>query len=188
MATKVYNTSGQPIYDVRVHWLDAGSGVQVGVEDKLWTIGPGQERRIDRPVPDNVAPSDFTVVAYFRDSAALRWTLTTAGHLATVEPSLQAGAPLIATTALSRSPYSTKHGASEAQVVTRPADRADSATLNAAIRYGMDRRKTRRTALPSLGRLGSRRRRGNPQRVYHRRAQPTCRRHHQRRPVPHHQY
>jgi membrane protein implicated in regulation of membrane protease activity len=42
VATKVYNTSGQPIYDVRVHWLDAGSGVQVGVEDKLWTIGPAR--------------------------------------------------------------------------------------------------------------------------------------------------
>ncbi|SRR6266566_228592 len=30
LAAAVHNTSGQPVYDVRVHWVDLGSGTQAG--------------------------------------------------------------------------------------------------------------------------------------------------------------
>jgi hypothetical protein len=110
LAAAVHNTSGQPVYDVRVHWVDLDSGTQAGAEDELGTIGPGEQRRIDRTVPGTVAPADFTLVAYFRDAAAFRWTLTPAGHLGTIDPDLPPGAPEIAIRAVFESPFLATEG------------------------------------------------------------------------------
>jgi hypothetical protein len=100
IAAEVHNTSGQPVYDVRVHWVDWGKGSQTGAEDQLGTIGPGLYKGAQRTVPAGTAEHQFIPVAYFRDAAGLRWTVLADGHLAPVDASLQAGAPLIATTAV----------------------------------------------------------------------------------------
>jgi hypothetical protein len=99
----VFNTSGQPIYDVRIHWVDAGAGTQNGAEAMLGTVGPGEQGGpTQRAVPVNTTPDDFQPVAYFRDAAGDRWTVLTDGHLAPVGPRLQQGQPLIATTAIAQ--------------------------------------------------------------------------------------
>ena len=101
VAATVHNSGGQPIYDVRVHWVDVGAGVQAGCEDLLGTIGPGEQHQSQRGAPGGfVIPDNFVPVAYFRDAAGLRWTLTPAGQLEQADPLLPAGAPLIATGAI----------------------------------------------------------------------------------------
>jgi hypothetical protein len=95
VAVTVHNTSNQPIYAVRVHWMDLNSATQAGEVDRLGTIGPLSEMRTSRVGPDNVLPRRFAPVVFFRDTAAQRWTVTRAGHLASVDPKLEDGAPLI---------------------------------------------------------------------------------------------
>jgi hypothetical protein len=100
----VHNTSGQPVYDVRVHWVDAGKESQAGAEDPLGTLGPGDHSSVRRTVPDGTIEGEFMPVAYFRDAAGLRWTVTPGGQLRPVPPELIAGAPVIATNAISQLP------------------------------------------------------------------------------------
>jgi hypothetical protein len=99
---KVHNTGSQPVYDVRVHWVDAAKGSQAGGESVLGTIVPGWSDATRRDLPDGTAPEDFIPVVYFRDAALLRWTLLPDGQLDEVDPGLPAGAPAIATTAVAR--------------------------------------------------------------------------------------
>lgn len=47
----VHNSGKQPVYDVRVHWVDASSGVQAGAEDKLATIAPSIKKTPGEPCP-----------------------------------------------------------------------------------------------------------------------------------------
>lgn len=98
VAATVHNAGGSPIYDVRVHWVNAGDPVvQAGCEERLGTIGPGEQQRSLRDAPGGfVIPDNFSPIAYFRDAAGLRWTLTTEGQLEQVDPLLPAGAALIA--------------------------------------------------------------------------------------------
>lgn len=95
----VHNTGSQPVYDVRVHWVDAGKNSQAGAEDWLGTVPPGATHPARRDLPAGTEPGDFRPVVYFRDAAGLRWTLLADGHLAEVDPAVPAGAPAIATTA-----------------------------------------------------------------------------------------
>jgi hypothetical protein len=92
----VHNVSDQPVYDLRVHWMAGDAGVQAGLEDQLGTLGPRDRRPTVRPVPPAVTTEQFSVIAYFRDAAGARWTLTPDGQLAPVPAALDVGAPLIA--------------------------------------------------------------------------------------------
>jgi hypothetical protein len=98
----VHNSGRQPIYDVRVHWIDSGGGAQAGAEDVLGTLAPENEREITRDLPAGVDYEHLIPVAYFRDAAGLRWTLLPDGHLDEVDKLLPAGAPMIATKAVAR--------------------------------------------------------------------------------------
>jgi hypothetical protein len=100
---EVHNTGGQPIYDVRVQWVDAAKGSQAGAEDVLGTLPPGDTRAVRRDLPSGTAPGDFTPVVYFRDAALLCWTLLADGQLGEVDPAAPPGAPVIAITAVMRS-------------------------------------------------------------------------------------
>jgi hypothetical protein len=100
LVVSVHNTSEQPIYDLRIHWVDWAAKVQAGVEDKRDTLGPGNTTEADRELPDNVTVGQFRAIAYFRDAAGLRWTLTADGKLKPVPPDLRPGASLIATGAV----------------------------------------------------------------------------------------
>jgi hypothetical protein len=97
----VHNVSGLPVYDARVHWV-AANGAQAGAEDQLGTLGPHSEASTRRSLGSIVPSSaeELAVVAYFRDAAGERWTLTPDGKLASVSPLLPAGAPQIATMAI----------------------------------------------------------------------------------------
>jgi hypothetical protein len=97
VSVTVHNTSEQPIYDLRVHWIADTPAVQVGAEDLRGTLGPHEEVRAEREIPEGVAPEHFTAVACFRDAAGARWTLGPLGDLDPVPVGLVAGAPLIAT-------------------------------------------------------------------------------------------
>jgi hypothetical protein len=98
----VHNASDRPVYDVRIHYLTLPDCVQAGTEDSLGTLGP-QDRTapVQRDVP-NGPVEQFIAIAYFRDAAGLRWTVTPNGLLASVDAELRAGAPLIATRAAER--------------------------------------------------------------------------------------
>ena len=93
----VHNTSEQPVYDLRIHWVDWATTVQAGADDQLGTLRPGDTAGSERELPGNATVGQFHAVAYFRDAAGLRWTLTTDGQLKPVPPGLRAGASLIAT-------------------------------------------------------------------------------------------
>jgi hypothetical protein len=99
----VHNTSGQPVYDVRVHWWNANHGAQADHAELLGAIGPGQDRRTDRQVPDGHGAANYIPVAYFRDAAGLGWTVLPDGHLDPVDTGLVAGSSWIATIALMHS-------------------------------------------------------------------------------------
>lgn len=99
---RVHNTGSQPIYDVRVQWVDAAKGSQAGAEDALGTLPPGGTHSARRDLPGGTAPGDFIPVVYFRDAATLRWTLLADGQLGEVDPAVPPGAPVIATTAVMR--------------------------------------------------------------------------------------
>lgn len=92
-----HNTSEQPVYDLGIHWVDWATTAQAGAADQLGTLGPGDNAESERELPGNVIIGRFHAVAYFRDAAGLRWTLTTDGQLKPVPPSLLAGASLIGT-------------------------------------------------------------------------------------------
>jgi hypothetical protein len=96
----VHNTSQQPVYDLRIHWVDAATKVQAGIEDQRGTLGPSDTAESEREIPGNVTVGQFHAVAYFRDAAGLRWTLTTDGQLQRVPSDLRTGAPSIATGAV----------------------------------------------------------------------------------------
>lgn len=82
----VYNASPQPIYDVRVMWMDARNLKEIGDSDFLRTIRPGEHRIAEKELPPG-SPSDAAIpVAYFRDVAGRRWTLLQDGYLDRVEP------------------------------------------------------------------------------------------------------
>ncbi len=98
----VHNTGSQPIYDVRVHWVDARTVSQGGSEDQLGTIPPGQDGTAKRDLPDGTAELHLVAVAYFRDAAGLRWTLMADGQLGEADPAAPPGAPVIAITAVMR--------------------------------------------------------------------------------------
>ncbi len=109
VAVTVHNTSEQPVYDLRIHWVDWATAVQAGGDDQRGTLGPGGTAESVRELPHNVTVGQFHAVAYFRDAAGLRWILTIDGQLKPVPPDLRAGASLIATgAAASGVPNSTK--------------------------------------------------------------------------------
>jgi hypothetical protein len=95
----MHNTGDRPVYDVRIHWVSLNPPAQAGVEDQLGTLGPHGRMDRERPVPDAVAIEQFKPIAYFRDAAGLRWTVTPNGYVAPVDQALVAGAPLIGTNA-----------------------------------------------------------------------------------------
>lgn len=80
----VHNTGDRPVYDVRIHWVDRGTGTPVGVEDQAGTVGPGGSAEQERAVSGG------------------RWTVTPNGSLAPVGSELAPGAPQIATFAAAR--------------------------------------------------------------------------------------
>jgi hypothetical protein len=98
----VHNTSGQPIYDLRIHWVTWDPVRQAGLEGRLGTLGPGEKVGTPRDLPPDASIGQCTTVAYFRDAAGARWTLAPTGQLEPVPADLPAGAPLIATEAASR--------------------------------------------------------------------------------------
>lgn len=82
----IYNASPQPIYDVRVMWVDARDLTEAGDRDFLRTIRPGEHGVAEKELPPG-SPSDAAIpVAYFRDAAGHRWTLLQDGYLDRVEP------------------------------------------------------------------------------------------------------
>lgn len=97
VAVTVHNTSEQPVYDLRIHWVDWTTTAQAGGDDQRGTLGPGDAAASKRELPGNVTVGQFHAVAYFRDAAGLRWTLTPDGQLKPVPPGLRAGASSIAT-------------------------------------------------------------------------------------------
>jgi hypothetical protein len=99
----VHNTSHQPVYDVRVHWVDSATGAQSGAENNLGTIPPGDDKRASRQFDDVAATERFTSVVYFRDAMTVPWTVLADGHLDEADPAAPPGAPVIATTAMMRS-------------------------------------------------------------------------------------
>jgi hypothetical protein len=54
----VHNTGTQPVYDVRVHWVDAGKGSQAGGVDVLGTVPPGGTHPARRDLPAGTAQDD----------------------------------------------------------------------------------------------------------------------------------
>src|SRR5689334_17670964 len=84
----VHNSSEQPVYDLRVHWVCGHEAVQAGSEDLLGTLGPQSEKQVKRDVPDAMTLEQFGPVAYFRDAAGARWTLLTDGRLEPVPANL----------------------------------------------------------------------------------------------------
>ena len=105
MDAAVHNTSAQPIYSVKINWMNLDSAVQSGEVDRLVTIAPGGHKSVSRPAPDGLNPYRFSPVVAFRDAAAQRWTITRGGHLAPVDPALPEGAPLVGVTAVKESPF-----------------------------------------------------------------------------------
>jgi len=82
----IFNASPQPIYDVRVMWVDARDLKEAGDCDFLHTIRPGEHRVAEKELPPG-SPSDTAIpVAYFRDALGRRWTLLQDGYLDRVEP------------------------------------------------------------------------------------------------------
>jgi hypothetical protein len=101
----VYNTSAQPVYSVKIHWINLDSATQLGDVDRLGTIAPGGHRSASRPAPDGLNPYRFSPVISFRDAAAERWTMTRGGYLAPVDPALPEGAPEVGERAVRESPF-----------------------------------------------------------------------------------
>ncbi len=99
---RIHNAGGQPLYDVRVHWVAADTGVQAGAEDVLGNIAPGQEGDAERELPLGTEELQLLPVAYFGDAAGIRWTLLDNGELNEVDATYPAGAPPIATDAVAR--------------------------------------------------------------------------------------
>ena len=99
---EVHNTGHQPIYDVRIKWVDAAKGSQAGADDVRGTLPPGDTHTARRDLPSGTAPGDFIPVVYFRDAALLCWTLLADGQLGEVDPAAPPGAPVIAITAVMR--------------------------------------------------------------------------------------
>lgn len=102
VSASVHNTGLQPVYDVRVHWVDAAKGSQAGDADIIGTLPPGGDRQVERVVPDSTVQDQLVPVVFFRDATGLRWTLLADGRLEEYTGPLPAGAPLIATTAADR--------------------------------------------------------------------------------------
>jgi hypothetical protein len=82
----IYNASPQPIYDVRVMWMDARDLKEAGDLDFLHTIRPGEHGVAERELPPGGRSDAAIPVAYFRDAAGRRWTLLQDGYLDRVEP------------------------------------------------------------------------------------------------------
>ncbi len=102
---EVHNMSTQPIYGVKIHWIDLDSNVQMGDADRIGVVGPGSYKSTSRSVPDGVHPYRLCPILAFRDAAEQRWTRTRAGHLAPIDPALRDGSPLVGVTAVKESPY-----------------------------------------------------------------------------------
>jgi hypothetical protein len=101
----VHNTSAQPIYGVKIHWMNLDSATQAGEVDRLGTIRPGGSGQLSRPVPGDIPQERFAPIVFFRDAAAQRWTLTRMGYLAHVDSGLPDAAPVIGTKAVTQSPF-----------------------------------------------------------------------------------
>jgi hypothetical protein len=100
---EIHNTGSQPVYDVRIHWVDAAKGSQAGEASAGTTLTPTSTYSGIQMLPAGTAPSDFIPVVYFRDAAGVGWTLLADGHLYEVDPAIPPGAPVIATAAVARS-------------------------------------------------------------------------------------
>jgi hypothetical protein len=92
IAVTVHNSGKQPVYDVRVHWIDSSFDVQAGAEDKLGTIAPLNKCTARRILPAGSTESPLIPVAYFRDAAGVRWTMLDNGKFDEVDPTHPAGA------------------------------------------------------------------------------------------------
>jgi hypothetical protein len=63
VAVTVHNTSKQPVYDLRIHWVDWATAVQAGGDDQRGTLGPGGTAESERELPGNVTIGQFHAVA-----------------------------------------------------------------------------------------------------------------------------
>jgi hypothetical protein len=106
----VHNTSEQPVYDVRVHFVTGDPVAQAGAEDMLGVLAPRKTAETKRPVPGGTRLANFGAVAYYRDAAGARWTLTPDGGLGPVLPGHPAGSQLIALHAVERSGWGASAG------------------------------------------------------------------------------
>jgi hypothetical protein len=102
---EVHNTSTQPIYGAKIHWIDLDSEVQVGDVDRIGVVGPGSYKYTSRSVPNGVHPYRLCPILAFRDASEQRWTRTRAGHLAPIDAALPDGAAVVGVTAVKQSPY-----------------------------------------------------------------------------------
>lgn len=105
MLATVHNTGQQPVYDVRVHWVQPGKGSQlggsqVGEADVLGTLAPAATGESARAVPEGEPAGHFVPVVYFRDAAGQPWTVMPDGLLEEVKRTVRAGAPEIGTNAV----------------------------------------------------------------------------------------
>jgi hypothetical protein len=103
LTATVHNSGRQPVYDVRLHWVDADSEAQAGAEDVLGTISPLNKVNADRTLPQGSGKPPLIPVAHFRDAAGVQWTLLDDGEFDEADPTYSAGAPIIATSAVARS-------------------------------------------------------------------------------------
>jgi hypothetical protein len=102
MTATVHNSGSQPVYDVRIHWVDAATGTQGGEAETLGTLPTKNRLESTRQLADGEDSQSHIPVAYFRDATGLRWTVLPGGELDEVDPLFSPGASGIATTAVAR--------------------------------------------------------------------------------------
>jgi hypothetical protein len=103
VTVEVRNTGEQPVYDLRVLWFAPEPVSRDGGEQHFGTVGPAGMVSTKRALEDREGRLlQLAAVAYFRDAAGARWTLTADGRLRQVPDDLPAYAALIATGAALR--------------------------------------------------------------------------------------
>lgn len=74
------NTSRQPVYDLRITWLNAGEPLGINIEP-IAPLMPGEQETSPCPVPPEIDPDGITASARFRDRAGLWWCIRSDGRL-----------------------------------------------------------------------------------------------------------